>query len=223
MQLPKRYYSSCDGGTTTPFRFVGTKGYHADSSGKTYVRARVLEPEKGRWLTEDPIGFAGGDWNLYAYVRNNLPVGVDQTGLSPIITIPACPPPVIAVCKAERALIDPGKFAYQGCITTIELGPPPHVHYYCLWRRRHRGTGGRIKKFPPALAVVGKWANCVLDCLNVVSDGSSPGTGDAMMVLACIFFRCGFAPTVGGGGGLPDPPEVPGPVAASGPCQSFVG
>jgi RHS repeat-associated protein len=24
----------------------------------------------GRWMSQDPIGFAGGDANLYRYVRN---------------------------------------------------------------------------------------------------------------------------------------------------------
>ena len=28
-------------------------------------------PETGRFLSEDPIGFAGGDMNLYRYVFNN--------------------------------------------------------------------------------------------------------------------------------------------------------
>src|SRR5215469_1954152 len=56
------------GSTPTPFQFVGTVGYRTDSSSKTYVRARTLDTQKGRWLTKDPIGFEGGDWNLYRYV-----------------------------------------------------------------------------------------------------------------------------------------------------------
>src|SRR5579862_9398028 len=58
------------GTTGTPFKFVGTKGYYTDDSGKLYVRARYLDVPKGRWLTEDPIGFDGGDINLYRYSRN---------------------------------------------------------------------------------------------------------------------------------------------------------
>ena len=35
-----------------------------------YNRARWYDPIAGRWLSEDPIGFAGGDTNLYRYVGN---------------------------------------------------------------------------------------------------------------------------------------------------------
>ena len=36
-----------------------------------YYRARYYDPKTGRFLSRDPIGFAGGDVNLYRYVRNN--------------------------------------------------------------------------------------------------------------------------------------------------------
>src|SRR5438309_10278561 len=52
------------GATATPFQFVGTRGYYRDSASKTYVRARYLDTQKGRWLTQDPIGVEGGDVNL---------------------------------------------------------------------------------------------------------------------------------------------------------------
>ena len=81
--FPSGTVASRTGTTATPFQFVGTKGYHADASGKTYVRARVLEPQKGRWLTEDPIGFMGRDWNLYRYVRAIPTAITDPSGLIP--------------------------------------------------------------------------------------------------------------------------------------------
>jgi RHS repeat-associated protein len=68
------------GTTPTPFRFVGTAGYYRDSTSKTYVRARHLDTQKGRWLTQDPIGFEGGDWNLYRYAGNNPQTFKDRTG-----------------------------------------------------------------------------------------------------------------------------------------------
>lgn len=69
------------GTTPTPFRFVGTAGYYRDSANKTYVRARYLDMAKGRWLTEDPIEYTGGDWNLYRYVANRPTIGWDPSGL----------------------------------------------------------------------------------------------------------------------------------------------
>src|SRR5258707_11893077 len=44
------------GANATPFQFVGTLGYYRDSASRTYVRARTLRTDQGRWLTEDPIG-----------------------------------------------------------------------------------------------------------------------------------------------------------------------
>jgi len=33
--------------------------------------ARDYDPEVGRWTAKDPIGFAGGDTNLFVYVKND--------------------------------------------------------------------------------------------------------------------------------------------------------
>lgn len=35
------------------------------------TEARYYNPETGRFLSEDPIGFLAGDVNLYRYVNNN--------------------------------------------------------------------------------------------------------------------------------------------------------
>jgi uncharacterized protein RhaS with RHS repeats len=40
-------------------------------------------PSLGRWLQVDPVGFAGGDANLYRYVRNDPTGATDPTGLAP--------------------------------------------------------------------------------------------------------------------------------------------
>jgi RHS repeat-associated protein len=71
------------GTTATPFQFVGTQGYHSDTSGKTYVRARYLDSQKVRWLTEDPIGLSGAGWSVYVYAGNNPTAWTDPGGLRP--------------------------------------------------------------------------------------------------------------------------------------------
>src|SRR3989442_3288217 len=47
-----------------------------------YYRARYYHPRLARFISEDPIGLAGGDLNLYAYVGNDPVNIVDLDGLS---------------------------------------------------------------------------------------------------------------------------------------------
>ena len=50
-------------------------------TGLQYNRARYYDPTTGRWTTEDPLGFAAGDSNLYRYVGNDPTNHSDPTGL----------------------------------------------------------------------------------------------------------------------------------------------
>ena len=49
-------------------------------TGLQYNRARYYDPTTGRWTTEDPLGFAAGDTNLYRYVGDNPTNRVDPSG-----------------------------------------------------------------------------------------------------------------------------------------------
>ena len=49
-------------------------------TGLQYNRNRYYEARIGRWLSEDPIGFAGGDPNLYVYAGNEPTDAVDPSG-----------------------------------------------------------------------------------------------------------------------------------------------
>lgn len=71
------------GGTTlsgpasvNPFQFTGREN---DSTGLYYYRARYYNPTLGRFISEDPIGFAGGI-NKYAYVLNSPTSYTDPSG-----------------------------------------------------------------------------------------------------------------------------------------------
>jgi RHS repeat-associated protein len=64
-----------------PFRFVGQFGVMTEPNGFYYMRARYYDPQVGRFISEDPIGFDGGDVNLYAYANNNPANFVDPSGL----------------------------------------------------------------------------------------------------------------------------------------------
>ncbi len=62
-----------------PYTFTGREW--DKEIGLYYYRARYYDPDVGRFISEDPIGFAGGDVNLYAYVVNNPVNWVDPWGL----------------------------------------------------------------------------------------------------------------------------------------------
>jgi len=65
--------------STNPFQFTGREN---DGTGLYYYRARYYHPALQRFISEDPIGFHGGDFNLYAYVANNPVNFLDPYGLS---------------------------------------------------------------------------------------------------------------------------------------------
>ena len=50
-------------------------------AGLQYSRARMYDPKIGRWMSEDPIGFAAGDSNLSRYVGNSPTNATDPSGL----------------------------------------------------------------------------------------------------------------------------------------------
>jgi RHS repeat-associated protein len=51
-----------------------------DDTGLYHNRARWYDPAAGRFISEDPIGFAGGDANLYRYAANSPTNLTDPTG-----------------------------------------------------------------------------------------------------------------------------------------------
>jgi RHS repeat-associated protein len=67
----------------TSLKFAGAWGYQSDvAMHLQLLGARYYDPEVGRFLSPDPIGFAGG-LNLYEYCHNN-PVGcIDPDGTAP--------------------------------------------------------------------------------------------------------------------------------------------
>lgn len=64
-----------------PFTYVGQFGVMREPNGFYYMKARYYDPNVGRFVSEDPIGFEGGDVNVSAYVQNNPINLVDPDGL----------------------------------------------------------------------------------------------------------------------------------------------
>jgi len=62
-----------------PYSFTGRE-YDVET-GLHYYRARYLDPDSGRFISKDPIGFEAGDPVLYGYVSNNAVNWTDPLGL----------------------------------------------------------------------------------------------------------------------------------------------
>jgi len=112
-------------GKTTPGGASNSSSYQYtgrenDGTGLYYYRARYYQSELKRFISEDPIEFAGGDVNLYAYVLNSPVNFTDPSGES-----------VGTVC---RALANRLKFHLRAVVIYIceaisgEQGPrPPNI------------------------------------------------------------------------------------------------
>ena len=68
-----------------PFGFAG--GLYVPDTGLVRFGARDYDPETGRWTAKDPIGFAGGDSNLYGYVVADPINLIDPRGLDWTVSI----------------------------------------------------------------------------------------------------------------------------------------
>ncbi len=60
-----------------PFQFTAREN---DGTSLYYYRARYYHPDLGRFISEDPVGLAGGDVNLYGYVGNSPTNFTDPSG-----------------------------------------------------------------------------------------------------------------------------------------------
>ena len=61
-----------------PFGFAG--GIYDRDTGLVRFGARDFDPQIGRWIAKDPIGFGGGDNNLFGYVANDPVNLIDPSG-----------------------------------------------------------------------------------------------------------------------------------------------
>jgi RHS repeat-associated protein len=83
--LEQTAYDSFGNATNASFptRYQFTGREYDNFTGLQYSRARWYDAQLGRFISEDPIGFAGGDVNLYGYVKNKSlsrrdPMGLDD-------------------------------------------------------------------------------------------------------------------------------------------------
>jgi RHS repeat-associated protein len=61
-----------------PYRYTGRE--LDPETGLYYYRARYYDPETGRFISQDPLRFAGGASNFYGYLENNPVLARDPSG-----------------------------------------------------------------------------------------------------------------------------------------------
>ena len=97
-----------------PFGFAG--GLYDYQTGLVRFGARDYDPETGRWTSKDPIGFAGGDTNLYGYVLGDPMNLTDPNGqIVPLLA---------AAGVATWSLIEAGLSIYDVIDTIAALLDP---------------------------------------------------------------------------------------------------
>ena len=156
------------GTTPTPFQYIGTRGYYQDSSTKTYVRARYLDTQKGRWMTEDPIGFDGGSWNLYRYAKCSPVTSVDVSG-----KMDGCPGESKQV-SCYGCKVNPKNNCFRACNPNKDAPGVPLYEGICAIRPSKDGPGlvlkARLQKY------------VIVAVADLIPNGTVPSFGDAWYV-----------------------------------------
>jgi RHS repeat-associated protein len=73
------------------FKYVGAYGVMDEGSGIYFMKNRYYNATTGRFIQKDPIGFAGGQTNLFAYAGQNPVNRIDPLGLSDVPPPPPIP------------------------------------------------------------------------------------------------------------------------------------
>lgn len=68
---------TASGTNASPYQFTGRE---SNGTGLDYYRARYYQPAYQRFIAQDPIGFHGGDVNLYAAMANDPVDHTDPLG-----------------------------------------------------------------------------------------------------------------------------------------------
>ena len=74
-------YGNVTSGDTSLTSYLFTSRVLDTDTGLQYNRARWYDPDVGRWVSEDPLGFVAGDGNVTRYVGNGVTFGRDPSGL----------------------------------------------------------------------------------------------------------------------------------------------
>jgi RHS repeat-associated protein len=135
-----------------PFGYKARWGYYSDAeTGLLLLTHRHYDPQKGRFLTRDPIGHLGGV-NVYGYVKNNPVNAADPTGLIGLYAYP-----------------DGRPRSPLSALTPLSVEFPPHPEDG-INSARDAGVAAEMKYFPKNIpenwdAYGGAYRHCVASCI----------------------------------------------------------
>ncbi len=167
----------------------------------------MYDPSVGRWTSEDPIDFAGGDPNLYRYVGNSPTNARDPTGLSGDVKLPtnACDCTVAksvneAIEEMERenwkpkanpktGKYDPGAFGKElerRVMLKLEQQPPVKRYTWGIFSKTEKVwfTDLTIEKSTGKVVQMGRGSGGVFDTRNHIQ-------------IDAIHVKPGYVPEVG--------------------------
>jgi RHS repeat-associated protein len=169
-----------------PFGFAG--GLYDTTTGLVRFGARDYDPEVGRWVSKDPIGFAGGQSNLYSYVGQDPINWVDPSGLTAEEAGPVAHEQDMATwLRIRNALI-----VY---LVTRDMGVRP---LSAIYGGGGAGIGAAVKA-SMGLAAVGLLSYWLGGILVAAFPRLGTGIGDWLCDLVACDDPCSSGPVVEGG------------------------
>ena len=124
-QIDYDSFGNTEGSSFTRYTYTGRE-FDSDT-GLYYYRARWYDPQVGRFISEDPIGFLMRDMNLYLYVRNNPTRYIDPKGTNPLLAVVSIVGGEVLLhnyldARAERFYVDDPygrkKHCYVNCMSS---------------------------------------------------------------------------------------------------------
>jgi RHS repeat-associated protein len=132
------------GTSSTSFQFTGREN---DGTGLYYYRARYYSSTLQRFISQDPVGFRGGDPNLYAYARNAPTVWGDALGWW-IGQYPPPPPGYDPGTWGPPQQFPNGHWYLTDPSGTKWVAHPEDPGHWRHWDQQPPG-GGRNRPWPP--------------------------------------------------------------------------
>lgn len=128
--------------------FQGGLGVRNEGAGLYYARRRWYASDLGRWLSADPIGFAGG-LNQHTFVSNNPLVAVDPSGLSWSING--------TQYYTQRSFYNAVAKAEEGSIHTLSFGGHGSPGYQGIDPCNNDASVGGLRLQDGEVELVGPW------------------------------------------------------------------